>query len=505
MNGTDPSLVDPGTVFSVAGLLYALMAIAGGLHVVLNKRNESSALTWLGIIVLSPFFGVALYWLFGINRIRRRAVAELQIRAPCEFTSLEGGHEHIIDTNGGPWEEFMRLGMAIHSAPYLKGNTIEPFVNGDAAYPAMIHAIDAARHSVVLSSYIFEYDAAGKRFVEALVSARQRGVEVRVLIDGVGVGYGFSLVRADRVLRRRGVKTARFLSTLSTSGTRFINLRNHRKILVVDGQLAFMGGMNIRANNLLETATRHATRDVHFRIFGPVVNQIQAVFVDDWEFASQERLRLPAYRSDADGDATRRRLAEPRPTVANAEQASGRVVARVLLDGPDDNYLKLQLTIVAAVNQAQERVRVVTPYFLPDRIIYQALQMAVLRGVKVEVLIPSKNNLPPVDWAMRANEDRLLKQGVKIWRTPPPFDHSKLFLVDRDWALIGSSNWDARSLELNFEINLECYDAAFNRQVDDLFTQKQAAAVPVSIESGASTGLLLQLRNNFFRLFSPYL
>ena len=475
--------VDAGTAFSLAGLLHVVTAAIVTTHVLLHKQNEGAAFAWIGMVVLSPIFGVLLYWLFGINRIRRRALAELPSRPDSGQASppVEPPGTAPLPADIAPrWQALMRLGLAIDTKAYLPGNTMDVLIDGDEAYPVMLEAIEQARHTVVLSSYIFEYDAAGQRFVDALVAAHQRGVLVRVLIDGIGVGYGFSLERADRQLRRQGVRTARFLSTLSTTGTRFINLRNHRKILAVDGKVAFVGGMNIRIGNELDTSPAHPTQDVHFRVTGPVIDQISDVFTDDWHFAAGERLELPTHVH---------------------HQAHG-AVCRVLHDGPDDNYQKLALTLTAAINAAQHSIRIATPYFLPGHTIAHALQLAALRGVRVEVLIPRRNNLRIVGWAMQANEARLIRQGIRLYKSEPPFDHSKLFCVDDQWSLVGSSNWDARSLELNFEINVECFDAEVNRQLTTLFNGKRDAAHRVRMPGRP---LMLRLRNNFCRLFSPYL
>ena len=500
MNGDTLDYVDPGTAFSLVGVLYLLLSIAAGTHVVLNKQNEAAAFSWLGIIVLAPLIGAVLYWLFGINRIRRRAQAELP---DYTISVKESVGEQMADIDAMPdsWQGHMRLGMGVHDTHYVSGNRVEPLINGDEAYPAMIDAINEASHSVYLSSYIFEYDQVGVQFVEALVNAHHRGVAVRVMIDGLGVGYGFSLVRADRVLRRRGVKTARFLSTWSSNGTRFINLRNHRKILSVDGELAFVGGMNIRAGNLVgttpdnvaaadtETALesailnvgKHLTQDVHFKVQGPVINQINAVFAADWQFAAREKLKPPIWRGGHVGP----------------------VFLRALLDGPDDNYQKLQLTLLGAIQIAESRICIVTPYFLPDKTVLSALQLAVLRGVRVDICVPEHNNLLIVGWAMRANRRRLLQIGVHLHESAAPFDHSKLFIVDDYWSMVGSSNWDSRSLELNFEINLECYDPAMNRELADIIEGKLAHSREV-LEC-TDRHFLPRLRNNFFRLFSPYL
>ena len=480
--------VGAGTVFSAAGVLHVLIVGVVGTHVLLNKQNEGAAFSWLGIVALSPFIGAALYWVFGINRIRRHAQAELPRghtpEAPADGPGEAPEAPGLAETLPPRWQGLMRLGLAIHPATYLDGNDVTPLIDGDEAYPRMLEAIGSATTSVVLSSYIFEYDDAGKRFVDALIAARARGVEVRVLIDGLGVGYGFSLVRSDRVLRKAGVPTARFLPFLSRAGTRFLNLRNHRKILSVDGRVAFVGGMNIRAGNLLARPSGHHTRDVHFAVRGPVIDQIDAVFADDWQFSSGETLSLPRWRG------------------AKAD-TGGDVVARVLLDGPDDNYQKLQHALIGAINVARISIDVVTPYFLPPSTVLSALQIASLRGVRVRVCVPARNNLPFVGWAMKANVRKLVGYGIEVVASPPPFDHSKLCVVDDRWTLIGSSNWDARSLELNFEVNLECYDRAFNARVRRLVDAKCAAATV--LPGTRRDPLPIRLRNNFFRLFSPYL
>ncbi|MFK8082325.1 MAG: cardiolipin synthase [Granulosicoccus sp.] len=481
MNPDPLEYVDPGTAFSLAGAIYLLLAIWAGFHVILHKRNEASAFSWLGIIVLAPLIGALLYWFFGINRIQRRAQAELPDHTS---TATQRDKQLCVRMESLPpsWQDRMRFGGGVHDAPYLADNALTPLINGDETYPQMLGAIEQARDSIVLSSYIFEFDEIGRQFVAALVNAHRRGITVRVMIDGLGVGYGLSLVRSDRVLRRQGVKTARFLSALSTNGTRFINLRNHRKILSVDGQVAFIGGVNIRDNNLLSGRANHKTRDVHFKVRGPVINQINHVFAADWEFASGEHLELPGWVDDG----------ETLP-----------VASRVLLDGPDDNFQKLKLTILGAVQSARHRVCVVSPYFLPDKSITSALQLAVLRGVRVEVCIPKKNNLRFVGWAMQANQAELLEIGVKLFELPAPFDHSKLFVVDDDWCLVGSSNWDARSLELNFEINLECFDTGFNSELTAIIDEKLTEAV--QLLHAPDHQFLVRVRNNFFRLFSPYL
>src|SRR5208282_4007740 len=213
-----------------------------------------------------------------------------------------------------------------------------------------------------------------------------------------------------------------------------INLRDHRKSLVVDGQIAFTGGMNIRHGNVLADKPKSPVQDLHFRIVGPVVTELQEAFANDWAFTTEEIL---------DGEIWFPELKE-----------SGNVIARAIPDGPDADFENARWTLLAALAEAQTSVKILTPYFLPDNALITALNLAALRGVRVDIVLPAKNNLPFVHWASRALWWQVLQRGCHIWLTPPPFDHSKLMIVDGHWVLLGSANWDARSLRLNFELNV---------------------------------------------------
>lgn len=468
------------------GTLYLAMTIAAAIHILLHKDQEGTAIAWLGVVLLSPLIGPLLYWLFGINRIMRRAKKEF---SPTTTTGSETGPSSKAqsDISGHPakWRQLMTSGLKIHQDIYLPGNLITPLINGDQAYPKMLDAIENAGKTILLSSYIFDYDSVGRQFVEALGRARSRGVMVRVMIDGVGVGYRVGLVKTDRKLKSEGIESKRFLPALSTRGTRFVNLRNHRKILSVDSKIAFVGGINIREGNLLEQAKQDSgTRDIHFCCEGPVIDQLNDLFRDDWLFASGEILDIPRYQQT------------PNP---------GRSICRVLPDGPDENYLKLEATISNAIHAAQHNISIVTPYLLPGAILIHALKMATLRGVQVEIIVPKRSNIRIIDWATRAVIPGLLQEGIHVYLSARPFDHSKLFLIDEDWALLGSSNWDSRSLKLNFEVNLECFDSRLNRALTDIVVAKKNTSQRVRLSDFERVSFIRTLRNNFFKLLSPYL
>ena len=318
---------------------------------------------------------------------------------------------------------------------------------------AMLEAIAGARRSITLATYIFDGDQVGRRFVDALAAARARGVEVRVLIDAAGVRY--HRPPAHKLLRAAGVPCALFLP-MRRAFPRYWNLRNHRKVMVVDGALAFTGGINLRVHHWFALAPAAPTHDLHFRLTGPVVAQLQEVFVDDWGFATGEALAGAPWFA--------------------APIAGGAVHARALPEGPDDESDPVPWTILTALGVARQRVCVVSPYFLPDPPLVAALDAAALRGVQVDVVIPARTNFRFVDAAVRGGLWQLRDHGVRIWMTPPPFDHTKLMTIDGAWALLGSSNWDPRSMRLNFELDVEAYDRALVVALDALIDARIAKA-----------------------------
>jgi cardiolipin synthase len=349
----------------------------------------------------------------------------------------------------------------------------------------MLAAIESAQKSITLCTYIFDNDASGVKFVAALARAVQRGVAVRVLVDAAGTRYSFPPI--TRKLRRAKIPFARFLpsSVLEPWRVATINLRNHRKSLIVDGQLGFTGGMNIRHGNVLGDHPKSPVQDLHFRVTGPVVTELQEAFANDWAFTTEEILTEALWFPEI--------------------KETGDVIARVVTDGPDADFENARWTLLAALAEAQTSVKILTPYFLPDNTLVTALNLAALRGVRVDIILPAKNNLPPVHWASRAMWWQVLERGCHLWLTPPPFDHSKLMIVDGHWVLLGSANWDARSLRLNFEMNVECYSRAFAQEMEKIIAQKISAAHEVTLAEVDARAMPKKLRDALARLFSPYL
>ncbi len=457
-------------------------------HILLWKRDSRAAIAWVGLIWLAPLLGVFAYFCFGINRIQRKAIS-LKVReawnpggeSPLTPEEVEQRYELAVRHPNLPG--LASVGRNVTGRHIQPGNRVEPLINGDEAYPAMLDSINQAEHSVALLSYIFDSDRAGDAFFDALVQARDRGVEVRVLIDGVGSRY--SKPNMVRRLRSAGMRVAAFLPTRVPRLFKYANLRNHRKIMVVDGRIGFTGGTNIREGHWLSLDPKSPVQCVHFRIEGPVVRQLQEVFAIDWAFASGESLG---------GD-----LWFP------AIDRSGPVWARGIPDGPDEDFEKMSDTILGALSAATSSVRIVSPYFLPDAALIRALGVTAMRGVDVRIYVPRKTNILLVNWATADQLWQMLEKGCRVFYTPPPFDHTKLLVIDGVWALIGSTNWDARSLRLNFEFNVECYDEAFAASLNELIDRKAQKAREVTLEEVDSRSFPIRMRDGLARLLSPYL
>lgn len=469
---------------SVGAALALLLASGVTVHVLWTKKEPRASFGWIGLAWLSPVIGAVLYMLFGINRIRRKARSMRTLRRRRhERPAMGVVTPENISLLLPEAPQLASLAHALETVthrPLVGGNEIAILQNGDETYPAMLEAIEGAQHSIAMQSYIFESRGPGKRFVEAIVAAKARGVEVRVLLDAAGERYGYP--RTSKIFLREKVSVARFLPAFPPWRWPYVNLRNHRKILVVDGQVGFTGGLNVRPDHVLAESPESPTRDVHFRFRGPVAKQLMQVFAEDWFFTTREHL---------DGELWFPEI----PDVGN-------VPARAVADGPDEDFDKARWAMLSGVACARHRVAIVTPYFLPDEALITALSVAARRGVKVDLVLPAKGNLRFVDWAMTHLLENATLDEVDLWRTDGDFDHSKLMVVDGAWCFVGSANWDTRSLRLNFELNVECYDRALGSRIEALIDAKIEAAhraSPVRARPAA------RLRNALFGLFTPYL
>jgi cardiolipin synthase len=474
------------------GLILALniaLSLTTATHALLHKRTPSSALGWIAVCLIFPFAGAFLYFLFGINRVQTRA---RKLEDKHSGFSLDGATYKSAAADltlsaadldlPRSYAQIARISDKVTRLPLVDGNRVDLLPGGETAYPEMLEAIEQAEQYVFLTTYIFETNRTGRRFIDALSDAAGRGLDVRVLIDGVGDYYYFP--RAGALLKRRGIRVARFIPPRLFPPAIHVNLRNHRKILIADGTIAFTGGMNIGDRHLVQQLKdRSRVRDMHFRLKGPVVMQIEQAFLEDWAFCT--------------GD-----LSAPPPA---PPAVSGPAICRVITDGPNEDFNKLATILVGAISSSREQVLIMTPYFLPSLEMISALQTAALRGIDVRVVLPAKNNLPFIQWAANNMLKELLYWGVRIYFQPPPFAHTKLFVVDQRYAQIGSANLDPRSLRLNFELSVEIYDQHVSQTIAGHIEHRIKHSHAITLREIEQRPLIIKIRDALMWLFSPYL
>lgn len=450
----------------------------GVYHVLLYKRDPRAAMGWIMACIFIPYAGPIAYFLFGINRVRSRARG---MQSRMLSVGYEYGTRPDLDQDSSV-KGIRDAGRRITGRALINGNAITPLYNGDQAYPAMLDSIAKATERVYLATYIMKMDDIGKQFSDALHAAVLRGVDVRVLVDGFGEWYSWP--HPSRILAKRGIQTARFLPPRLLPPSIYLNLRNHRKMLIVDHDVAYAGGMNIGDEN---RATGNETRritDVHFALRGPVIADLADLYLSDWYFANGGKNDTP-----------------PRAIAA----ACGESACRVVPDGPDEELDSLSVTLQTVISTAQHAVDIMTPYFLPNRELMASLESAVLRGVRVRIVLPKKNNLFFVHWAHSNTLVQLLRWDIEAWYQPAPFCHAKLLCIDDEYSLIGSANLDSRSLRLNFELGVEIFSTALNRELREHFDKIIDASRRITYDELANRPVARRLRDSAAALFAPYL
>ena len=464
----------------LVSLLWISLSLMASAHILLNKRQSRSAMLWLLWVWIAPWLGFLTYWYFGFNRVPGFS----------RHSPVRPGHTR------GKQDRSRTLSDSIAGTPWRMGNRVQLLIDGDDTYAAMLEAIGQAKRSVLLQTYIFDKDDVGERFVVALEEAGRRGVEVRVLVDGWGAwtilsslqkrlaavgGEGRTYVRFDRIFRQP-----------------LINLRNHRKLTVVDGQIGFTGGMNISREHVrgplnslrssirrLKRGVQPPMRDVHFKIEGPLVADLAASFSADWVKAGAKPLHGKAWAWQAG--------------------TAGRDQGRVVLSGPDHNLERIYELLLAAVTQARHSVDLCTPYFIPDHALLMALRNLGHAGIRVRLLVPRLTDHDYMSWASREYYGELISAGVEVWEVLGSFIHTKVARIDGDWCFFGSSNLDPRSFRLNFEMNVELRSKALAHSLDKLLESYLKQAKRIDLAVLLRRPLWVKLRGAAMNLMSPYL
>jgi len=453
---------------SLFGTLWLVLSLIASVDILLRKSDPRSSLLWLALVWLSPLLGVFIYFMFGINRIANRA-------RQLNFSDALAIDGYTSSKNGerSAWESFVSLGDEIAGSPLVSGNNVEVLSGNTDIHNAMMDAVNEAQDSIAISTYIFRRDRIGLALADELLAAKNRGVDVRVLLDG----FGNSIYRTGifRYFRKYRLLPKRFLHSVWPWRMPLLNLRNHRKILIIDGRTTFTGSVNIGDVKNQET---------HFKITGPIAGNVLELFEIDWAETSDTD---PIDRSEITID------------------SFGDSAIRLVASGPNLKRENLRWIILGAMGAAQKKIRIVTPYFVPDQGLIAGILLARYRGIDVEIVLPKKSNYFFVDWASRRQIKDLTSAGCKIYLQDGPFDHSKLMTIDGEWSLFGSSNWDARSMRLNFEMDLECHDPVFCQKLDIVIDHKLRNSTRLAQYYYKDRSIFLRLRDSIARLALPYL
>lgn len=457
-----------------------VLALSGWL--LLEKRSPTATLAWIFGLAWLPLLGVPVYLVLGPRRLQRKKLRllkarELVARSALDLTELSArARDHLAP--------LMRLATRLDGLPPMRATALRVLDGGDETYAAIEEAIRGARRHVHCEYYIFRDDQTGQRLLAALMDTARRGVEVRLLVDGLGS----RLSRATRrALAAAGVKFAWFNPLLMARLPKgIVNFRTHRKIVVIDGVVGFTGGINVTDDHSAQVRGAQAWRDTHLEVRGEAVQGLQRTFLENWVFASREALG-PA------------RFADLFPACDKGEH-----LVQVLASGPDSPNRAIWAYYVAAIGMARRTVWLTTPYLVPDEALLAALCLAAGRGVDVQLVVPRKTDAPMVDLAGASFHDALLQAGVRIHMFGPPMVHAKTAVIDGELALVGTANLDDRSMRLNFEVLVACYGGPVVARLEALFQRdREGSRLKLSLEDRKSVGS--RLLQSFARLFAPQL
>lgn len=478
------------SVINFFTLLFTIVIIVVGIIIVLDNRNSSRTLAWLLILIFLPGLGLFLYLYIGQNHRKRRTFKIKQkqdyrilknlLRAQVFFQKYA---EDINRVDGSVKDKVIPLLLNNADSPITTNNEVKVLLNGEETFGEILEAINEAKHHIHMEYFIVKDSTIGRKIQQLLIQKAREGIEVRFIYDAVGSWQ----LNNDFInpMLEAGVKVKAFLPvTLPVFGSR-LNYRNHRKVLVVDGKVGFLGGLNIGDEYLGESKKFKFWRDTHLKIVGEAIYVLQVIFLRDWYFVSKEELESKEYFPK--------------------QKYYGSTAIQIAVSGPDVYWESIHQAIFTAISSSSKYVYITTPYLIPDETILLALKTAALRGVDVRILMPFKPDHRTVFWASKSHYMELLETGIRIFQYKKGFIHSKTVVVDDNFATVGTTNLDIRSFNLNFEVNAFMYNDKINKLMKETFLEDLEESVEVTLEEYKERSIIARMKESIARLFSPIL
>jgi cardiolipin synthase len=474
----------------IVSLAYILIVVLVCLRIVYDTRSSTKTMAYLLLTIFLPIAGILFYLIFGVNywqlkkydnKCNEDDVMLKQLKE--EWGIKDHKNVHASGAGLGVQNELASMVQKELDSPVTSGNKVKILINGEEKFPEVIKALKEAKHHIHLEYYIFENDAIGKEIETILIAKAKEGVEVRFIYDDFGSPDINR--RMEARLKAAGVEVYPFQKVLFYLLANRLNYRNHRKIIVIDGQTAFTGGINVSDRYINNTPGKLYWRDTHLRIDGPGVFYLQYLFFTDWNFCCGK----------IDGPHGKH--------FSGHAKDDGNVKAQVVASGPDGDQPTILFSILRAISLAEKEILITTPYFIPGDNIIDALKIAALSGIEVKLLVPGISDSKLVNAACKSYYGELMATGVEIYVYQKGFVHAKTIVADSNLTIIGTANMDIRSFELNFEVNVILYDEEMSKRQRSVFFEDLKNAKQIDAKQWNKRSAFKQLPEKLARLFSP--
>ena len=472
-------------IYSFTYFVIILLNIVFTIIIISENRNPVKTIAWISVLTLLPIVGFIFYLFFGREQRSQRMISRKSKRKLERLvnSSISISKEEVDNFNETT-KHLLFLGNKLTRALVTLNNKIEIFTFGKDKYYNLLNDIKNAKSFIHIQYYIIEDDKIGNELKHILIDKAQQGIEVRVLYDDVGC-WSWSERKFFNEMIAAGIDAKPFFKVTFPQFANKLNYRNHRKIVIIDGYIGYIGGMNV-ADRYISGYKWGTWRDTHIRIVGEAVRELQAIFMVDWNFTTKELLNESNY-------------------FPKERYEKGGATIQLLTSGPLDEHKSIYLMFTKIISNAKNRIYIQTPYFLPNSVTANALKVAALSGVDVRIMIPERSDSILLQYATNSYIQEMLKSNVKIFLYQKGFLHAKTLLVDEEITSIGSTNFDTRSFEQNFEINAFIYDKEFNNRYAEIFMTDIKDCKRISLKSWNKRGIFYKTVESIARLFSPVL